>query len=171
MNPVRQGPSVYGVVGYAFVMNILEKARSVADDLRKGKDPVKLMNDWGLASRILGRLTNDHAAIKQVCDARDLAALDALLDKIEGKVVAAANAPLPEFPPEELDRALRAFKKRLQVNRLADESRLGGRYTSGGRKSAIDAIQPPDDFPREIWLVLVRDGKLKDMGGGFLGEA
>jgi hypothetical protein len=152
-------------------MNILEKARSVAEDIKKGKDPVKLMNDWELAGRILGRLTKDLSEVKRVCTERDIAGLEALLDKIEGKVTAAASVELPEFPGEELDRALRAFKKRLQVNRLADESRLGGRYTSGGRKSSIDAIQPPDEFPREIWLVLVRDGKLKDMGGGFFGEA
>jgi hypothetical protein len=152
-------------------MNILEKARSVAEDIKKGKDPVKLMNDWELAGRILGRLTKDLGEVKRVCTERDIAGLEALLDKIEGKVTAAASVELPEYSHEELERALKAFKKRMQVNRLADESKLGGRYTSGGRKSSIDAIQPPDDFPREIWLVLVRDGKLKDMGGGFFGEA
>jgi len=152
-------------------MNILEKARSVAEDIKKGKDPVKLMNDWELAGRILARLTKDQAEVKRICTQRDIPGLEALLDTIEGKVTAAASVQLPDFPPEELDRALKAFKKRLQVNRLADESKLGGRYTSGGRKSGIDAIMPPDEFPREIWLVLVRDGKLKDMGGGFFGEA
>ncbi len=152
-------------------MNILEKARSVAEDIKKGKDPVKLIADWELASRILGRLSNDAGAIKQICTQRDVPGLEALLDKIEGKVTAAASVQLPEYSHEELERALKAFKKRMQVNRLADESKLGGRYTSGGRKSSIDAIQPPDGFPREIWLVLVRDGKLKDMGGGFFGEA
>lgn len=152
-------------------MNILEKARSVAEDIKKGKDPVKLMNDWELAGRVLLRLTKDQAEVKRVCTERDMPGLEALLDKIEGKVTAAASVQLPEYSHEELERALKAFKKRMQVNRLADESKLGGRYTSGGRKSSIDAIQPPDDFPREIWLVLVRDGKLKDMGGGFFGEA
>lgn len=152
-------------------MNILEKARSVAEDIKKGKDPVKLMNDWELAGRVLSRLTKDQAEVKRVCTERDIPGLEALLDKIEGKVTAAASVQLPEYSHEELERALKAFKKRMQVNRLADESKLGGRYTSGGRKSSIDAIQPPDDFPREIWLVLVRDGKLKDMGGGFFGEA
>ncbi len=152
-------------------MNILEKARSVAEDIKKGKDPVKLMNDWELAGRVLSRLTKDQAEVKRVCTERDIPGLEALLDKNEGKVTAAATVQLPEYSHEELERALKAFKKRMQVNRLADESKLGGRYTSGGRKSSIDAIQPPDDFPREIWLVLVRDGKLKDMGGGFFGEA
>lgn len=146
-------------------MNILEKARSIADDLRKGKSPA---DNWALASRILMRLTNDLATIKRVCDERDLPGLDALLDKVEGRV--AAQAVLPDFPPETLDKALHAFKKRLNVARLSDESRLGGRYTSGGRKSGIDAIKPPDEFPREVWLVLARDGKIKDLGGGFFGD-
>lgn len=141
------------------------------EDIKKGKDPVKLMNDWELAGRILARLTKDQAEVKRVCTQRDLPGLEALLDVVEGKVTAAASVQLPEYAPEDLDRAFKAFKKRLEVNRLADESRLGGRYTSGGRKSSIDAIMPPDEFPREIWLVLVRDGKIKDMGGGFYGEA
>jgi hypothetical protein len=74
---------------------------------------------------------------------------------------------LPEFSAEELDAAFRAFNKRLKVTRLADESKLGGRYTSGGRKSKVDAMQPPDGFPDQIWLALVRAGRLQDMGDGF----
>ena len=72
-----------------------------------------------------------------------------------------------EFPVHDLDHALKAFNKSLKVMRLADESRLGGRYTSGGRKSAIDAIRPPEEFPKEIWDALVRAGKLRAEGPGF----
>ncbi len=150
-------------------MNVIEKARSVAADLRKGKgNPAE---NWGLVSRLLSRLTHDLERVTQVTNARDVDGLDALLDKIEGRVVAATTAPLPEFTAEELDSAFRAFHKRLKIGRLADESKLGGRYTSGGRKSNIDAIQPPDGFPDKIWVALVRAGKLKDMGGGFFSEA
>ena len=28
-------------------------------------------------------------------------------------------------------------------------------------------MQPPADFPRDVWKALVRQGKLKDGGGGF----
>lgn len=149
-------------------MNVLEKVRSLAKDLRANKG--NAAENWALASRLLARLSNDSARIKQVIDARDITGLESLVDAIEGKAAAAAAAPLPEFPASELDAAYRAFHKRLKVSRLADESKLGGRYTSGGRHSEIDAIQPPDGFPNEIWPALVRAGKLKDAGGGFYRE-
>lgn len=149
-------------------MNVLEKVRSLAKDLRANKG--NAAENWALASRLLARLSNDSARIKQVIDARDITGLESLVDAIEGKAAAEAAAPLPEFPASELDAAYRAFHKRLKVSRLADESKLGGRYTSGGRHSEIDAIQPPDGFPNEIWPALVRAGKLKDAGGGFYRE-
>ncbi len=62
---------------------------------------------------------------------------------------------------------MRAYTKRLKLARLADESRLGNRYTTGGRKSAIDAIIPPEEFPPEVWKALALAGKLRDTGGGF----
>lgn len=149
-------------------MNILQKVRSVANDLRAGKG--NAAENWALASRLLSRVTNDNAKIEQVIKGRDVGGLSALLDSIEGKVAAAEATPLPEFSAADLDAAMRAFHKRIKVSRLADESRLGGRYTSGGRESNIDAIKPPDGFPEAIWTVLTRAGKLKDMGGGFFSE-
>lgn len=150
-------------------MNVLEKVRSLAKDLRANKG--NAAENWALASRLLSRVTNDSARIQQVIESRDVNALDALMDTIEGRVAAAAAAPVPEFPASEMDAAMRAFHKRLKVTRLADESKLGGRYTSGGRRSGVDAMQPPDGFPEGIWQALVRAGKLKDTGGGFYSEA
>lgn len=149
-------------------MNLVEKVRSIAADLvaKRGN----AAESWALAGRLLGRISNDSAAIENVIATKDPAALVALLDVIEGKAAAAAAAPVREFSASELDAAYRAFHKRLKVSRLADESKLGGRYTSGGRHSEIDAIHPPDGFPAEIWPALVRAGKLKDSGGGFYRE-
>ncbi|MGH7242863.1 MAG: hypothetical protein ACREJD_05540 [Phycisphaerales bacterium] len=150
-------------------MNVFDKVRATAKDLRAGRG--NAAESWALASRLLERLTNDGARIQQVIQGRDLDGLDALINAIDGVVTAAAEAPVQEFPANDLDAAHRAFHKRIKVSRLADESRLGGRYTSGGRHSNIDAIQPPDGFPDAIWQALVRSGKLKDMGGGFFSEA
>jgi hypothetical protein len=70
--------------------------------------------------------------------------------------------------PEQLKSALKAFRKRLKLTRLDDESRLNSRNPmSSGKKSEISAIMPPREFPREVWEELVRQGKLKDSGGGF----
>lgn len=73
--------------------------------------------------------------------------------------------PIPE---DQLKQAFTAFKKRLKLTKLNDESGLGGhRPTSAGKKSEVMGIQPPNQFPREVWQALAAQGKLKDMGGGF----
>jgi hypothetical protein len=63
--------------------------------------------------------------------------------------------------PESLKAAFKAFKKRLKLTRLDDESSLRGGHTTSGRSSGIVAITPPNDFPPEVWEELVKQGKLK----------
>jgi hypothetical protein len=106
--------------------------------------------------------------VQKVVGEKDLDGLAALLDRIEHRVTETASKEAAQtFSEADLAAALKAFEKRLSLGRLADESRLGGRYTSGGRKSSIDGIQPPEGFPSGIWKALVRSGKLSDLGEGF----
>ena len=78
------------------------------------------------------------------------------------------DAPVPSpVSPETLKQALKAFKKRLKATRLDDESRVGHGPMSGGSKSGIVAIIPPNQYPVEIWEELVKQGKLKYAGRGF----
>jgi hypothetical protein len=72
--------------------------------------------------------------------------------------------------PEELKAALKAFKKRLKLTRLDNESRLGGGPLTG-RASDIVGISPPDQFPQAVWDELARQGKLRKLGGGIYGLA
>lgn len=79
-------------------------------------------------------------------------------------------APSPggsALPPEQLKKAYQAFKKRLKLARLDDESRLGHRAMSTGGKSSIQAIQPPMQYPKAVWEELVRQGKLRSAGHGL----
>ena len=69
--------------------------------------------------------------------------------------------------PQNLKKALRAFKKRLKLKRLDQESTVGGGPCSSGRTSGIVAIRPPSQFPREVWDRLVETGKLKTEGDGL----
>jgi hypothetical protein len=70
-------------------------------------------------------------------------------------------------PPENLKAAFKAFKKRLKLTRLDEESALGGRNaTTSGRSSGIVAITPPNQFPPAVWEELVKQGKLKKAGHG-----
>jgi hypothetical protein len=78
-------------------------------------------------------------------------------------------SPAPDDPlsHENLKRAMKAFRKRLKLTRLDEESKLGRSPLSGGKKSSIVAIMAPYGYPREVWEELVRQGKLRDAGRGF----
>jgi hypothetical protein len=66
---------------------------------------------------------------------------------------------------DELKRALKAFKKRLKLARLDDESGLS---RGGGKKSGITGITPPAGHPPGIWEELVAKGKLRrEMSGTY----
>ncbi len=79
------------------------------------------------------------------------------------------NSPVPpgQPPAAELKNALKAFKKRLKLARLDDESRLGHGALSSHAKSGIVAITPPAQFPPAVWEELVSQGKLRKAGYGM----
>ena len=80
----------------------------------------------------------------------------------------ASDASPPSPPsPQELKAALKAFKKRLKLTQLDDQSRIGRGPMSGGHVSGIMAITPPDQFPQAVWEELARQGKLKRVGSGM----
>lgn len=68
--------------------------------------------------------------------------------------------------PETLKNAMKAFKKRLKLTALDDDSRLGRGPFSGG-PTGVFAIRPPDQYPREVWDELCRQGKLRPSGHGL----
>ena len=70
------------------------------------------------------------------------------------------------IPPEVLKSAMKAFKKRLKLTALDEDSSLGrGPFSSGAK--GVYAIQPPNQFPREVWEELCRQGRLRDSGHGM----
>ena len=74
----------------------------------------------------------------------------------------------PEPPSKEvLKKAMKAFRKRLKVTRLDDESRMGYGPMSGGNKSGVVAITPPVQYPREVWEELAVQGRLRYLGQGM----
>jgi hypothetical protein len=74
--------------------------------------------------------------------------------------------PVQGIPPETLKSALKAFKKRLKLTALDDDSGLGrGAFSKG--HTGVFAIRPPNQFPAEVWLELRRQGKLVDSGHGM----
>jgi hypothetical protein len=68
--------------------------------------------------------------------------------------------------PDVLKSALKAFKKRLKLTALDDDSRLGRGALSSG-PAGVFAIKPPSQFPQQVWDELCRQGKLHDSGHGL----
>jgi len=70
--------------------------------------------------------------------------------------------------PKLIKTAFKAFKKRLKLTQLVEDSKVSTRQMTGGSTNDIIAIQPPADFPPDVWRELVKQGKLKQAGGGLL---
>ena len=65
---------------------------------------------------------------------------------------------------DELKKAYKAFKKRLKLMKLDDESGL----SPGSKRSGISGITPPTGHPAGVWEELVAQGKLRrEMGGTY----
>jgi len=77
------------------------------------------------------------------------------------------DIPEDVMAPENLKRALKAFKKRLKLTRLDDESSLGHGSSEKSRGSGIVAVRPPDRYPQQVWDKLVELGKLRSAGDGL----
>jgi hypothetical protein len=63
-------------------------------------------------------------------------------------------------------KAFKAFKKRVKMHQLEDDSTLGHSPLTGAR-SKIVSIQPPSGFGRDVWDQLADKGYLKRDSGGF----
>lgn len=95
-------------------------------------------------------------------------------DPATGKQVRNLYKPFRDDEPPEVQAerethkaAMKAFRKRLRLYRLDDESRIGGSPLSEGRASRITAIEPPTDFPQEVWDRLVEKGLLRVVEGAY----
>ena len=71
----------------------------------------------------------------------------------------------PPIDPQVLKAAMKAFRKRLKLTCLDDQSRLGVGPMSSGR-AGIVGITPPNQYPQAVWDELARQGKIKYGGNG-----
>jgi hypothetical protein len=118
--------------------------------------------DWPAARAALDASEEAAGELLAIVEARDRAALAALLAAWDsGKTLRT------EHDRGVLKRALKAFRKRLKLDRLDEESRIGGAFSKGER-SGLLGIQPPDSYGPDIWAELVRTGRLLDAGRGVL---
>jgi len=94
---------------------------------------------------------------------RSLEEVHALLDAWE-----AGTVGLAPWDRAVLKRALKAYRKRLKIMRLDDESSGSRNPLSKGGASSITGVRPPEQYPQEIWDLLIAQGKLRDAGHGLL---
>ncbi len=155
-------------------MNAAQKLRQTLDSiiasLESGKDSG---GDWDLMQRLMGRMPVDQAEVERCLSERDLLGLDVLVTLVEHpeRIGGGAGRNPTDVPENEKRDAMKAYRKRLKLSRLADESRITGRLLTTGADSSIDAIIPPREYPREVWDALVADGELKHTGQGFFAPA
>lgn len=168
-------------------MNAVQKLRQMVGEVRKSGNPLQAHASWDLVRGLLGRMPVDMAEARRVCDALDVDGFEALVVKLEeldaqqrgaaksgggggAGTSKGAGGRVPPPSPEmahQMDAALRAFRKRLKMTRLSDESKLGGRQLTSGKRSQVDAILPPHEFSDEVWKALAAAGKLVHTGQGF----
>ena len=65
---------------------------------------------------------------------------------------------------ETLKRAMKAFRRRIKLTRLDEESRLGHDPMSRGERSTITGVAAPEQYPAEVWEALVEKGRLRRLG-------
>ena len=118
--------------------------------------------DWSAAQAAAAACGTLEADVAAAVTERDGPALRAILESwLSGQ------RHLLEHDRDVLKRALKAYRKRLKVTLLDAESSLGGGPFSGGRKSSIVAITPPERYPRAVWQELVRQKRLLDAKQGM----
>ena len=175
---------------------MLQKLGEIVSDLYvNADDDAKTARLWTSARKALEKLGAEPGRVSSILTKRNVEDLALLLGDLNlaaktppGGKAAAAPAPTPpETPPaapaetpqpttadadappdrQTLKRAMKAFRKRLKLTKLDEESGLGYGPLTGGKHSTVVAIQPPNQYPPEVWAELVRQGRLKDTGQGF----
>ena len=133
--------------------------------IRACDDPRRATDEWKQAYRLLQKTPLPAAHVANVVGMRDAEGLGELLDELQRPAVA---VPLPDAPGKEVCvKALQAFRKRLELTVLDEESKLGRNPLTKGAKSSIAGIVPPSGWPVSVWQELVRQGKLRYVGHGF----
>jgi hypothetical protein len=155
----------------AATLNELQAAaRRIADADSAAAGP-----HWGAMHKLLLKAKVAPGEIMPLVAGRNLDGLHRLLAKLAGSPIAqepaAPSPPKPAIDADTLAHAMKAFRTRLKLTRLDAESRLGVGPMSGGKKSGIDAIIPPRDYPHTVWEALAEQGKLRRFDGGFYGLA
>ncbi|HET6426802.1 MAG TPA: hypothetical protein VFJ30_00220 [Phycisphaerae bacterium] len=144
---------------------IVTELEELAAAIRGYDDPRRASAEWKQAYRLLQKTDLPPGRVTHVVGMRDVAGLTGLIEQL--RTPAAAAPPAAEAPDADTcKRAMRAFRKRLALTVLDEQSTLGHGPLSKGA-AGVAAIIPPSDWPESVWQELVRQGKLRYIGHGF----
>ena len=135
--------------------------------IRGYDDARRAAGEWKQAYKLLQETDLPTAHVTHVVGMRDVAGLTELIDQLRAPASAVAPPQADAPDAETCRRALRAFRKRLALTRLDDESKLGRGPLSKGGDSHLAAIVPPSEWPQSVWEELVRKGRLHYIGYGL----
>ena len=144
----------------------------------EGADPASAGPRWGAMHKAMLKAKFDPQALMRIVGARDLDAMQRAVRQAKGEAVeepagtagaeAGGSAAGSDVPLEVMQDALRMFRKRVKLSQLDADSRLGHGPMSGTGQHRIQSMVPPRDYPAAVWEALVRAGKLRREGDGFL---
>ncbi len=144
--------------------SLLDKLDELLAAIREYDDPRRASNEWKQVFRLLQQTDLPSGRVTAVVGMRDVAGLAGFLEQLNAPESAAEEQ---EFDPEDLKKAMRAFRKRLSLTVLDEESKLGHSPLTKGKDASVAAIEPPKEWPEAVWNELVRQGKLRYLGHGF----
>lgn len=150
---------------------IVAKLEELLAAIKGYDDPRRASAEWRQAFNHLKKTKLPANHVANVVAMRGVDRLAELITELrELTAPAPVVATAPGEVPDEITckKALRAFKKRLKLTRLDDESQIDARNPlSKGVDSGVASIMPPSDWGPEVWQELERQGKLRHTGKGF----
>jgi hypothetical protein len=146
---------------------IVTKLDELLAAIRGYDDPRRAAAEWKQALKLLQKTDSSPVMVTNIVAGRDVFRLAALIDQLRAPTAATAPADVPDSVT--CGNALRAFRKRLALTRLDDESRISSHspLSKGEQGSSISAISPPVEWPEAVWQELVRQGRLRSIGHGL----
>ena len=145
----------------------LAKLDELLAAIRGYDDPRRASGEWKQVYRLLQKSEVPADRVGGVVGMRDVEKLAELLDELRSPPDAAVRPDVPGM--ETCNKALQAFRKRLSLAMLDEESKLGRNPLTKGAASGIDGIVPPNEWPEKVWQELARQGKLRYLGYGLYG--
>jgi hypothetical protein len=138
------------------------KLEAILKGIKGYPDPRRATREWTQAYKLLQKTDLIKASVDGVVGMRDVGGLDALIRELK-------EPPPADRPGDDVcHEALKAFRKRLELAILDEESKLGhSPLTKGKDATRITAIVPPKDWPEKVWKELARRCELRYVGHGL----